>query len=81
MNDIETRMRELMQSQREEMGYDYGASMQEAWENGMGMYDNDGLLESQKFDSEGVPILDPYVFGEYIYVMARPYAYRFLRKR
>ena len=65
MNDIEDQMRQVLQAQKEEMGHDYGASLQEAWENGMGMYDDDNLPyeERQKFDNEGVPIFDAYIFG------------------
>lgn len=53
-----------MQAQREELESEYGQSMREAWESGMGQYDGDTLPDVMKFDDEGVPILDAYAFGK-----------------
>ncbi|THH09396.1 hypothetical protein EW145_g2051 [Phellinidium pouzarii] len=58
----EAELKQLMQAQREEHDLDYGSSMQEAWESGMGLYDNDNLPEGTKFDDEGIPQLGSYVF-------------------
>lgn len=56
----EAEYNQLMSAQRDEL--DYGASMQAAWENGLGQYDD---LDSQpKFDSDGIPLLGDYEFGE-----------------
>lgn len=57
-------MRQVLQNQYEDIQNDYGTSLQEAWENGMGMYDNTPFEENQKFDNEGIPIFDAYEFGE-----------------
>ncbi|KAM6502067.1 hypothetical protein JOM56_002044 [Amanita muscaria] len=58
----EAEINQLMSAQRDEL--DYGASMQEAWENGIGDFSNDTQLPSTfiRFDDEGLPILDDYVF-------------------
>lgn len=59
----EAEFNQMMNTQREESDDDYGALMQQAWENGIGDYREDGLAEPQKFDNEGLPILGEYVFG------------------
>lgn len=57
----EAEYNQLMSAQRDE-DYDYGASMQAAWENGLGQYDE---FDSQpKFDTDGIPLLGDYKFGE-----------------
>ena len=48
-----------MSAQRDEL--DYGESMQEAWENGIGDYEP--REDHIKFDDEGLPILGDYLFG------------------
>lgn len=53
-----------MQAQREELELEYGQSMREAWESGLGQYDGDILPEVMEFDDEGVPLLDAYTFGK-----------------
>ncbi|KAI5123688.1 hypothetical protein M0805_001716 [Coniferiporia weirii] len=59
----EAEFNQLMQAQREDLDLGYDASMREAWENGMGSYDPNSLFEQgMKFDEEGVPQLEPYVF-------------------
>ncbi|TFK23956.1 peroxisome targeting signal receptor [Coprinopsis marcescibilis] len=60
----ESEFSQLMEAQRDERQYDYGASMQEAWESGIGDFQHIGSDKAMKFDPEGVPILDPYVFEE-----------------
>jgi peroxin-5 len=53
-----------MSSQRDELDHDYGGAMQQAWESGVGEF-QENTLGSQplKFDNEGLPILGEYVFG------------------
>ena len=55
----EAEYNQLMSSTREELDYDYGASIEDEWV--------DGLTDekaSTRFDEEGLPILGDYVFGE-----------------
>jgi peroxin-5 len=55
-----------MSSQRDELETDYGTSMQQAWENGLGDLSSDTAHGDRlEFDDEGIPMLDPYVFGQY----------------
>jgi len=54
----EAEYNQLMNSQRED--FDYGSVMQEAWENGVGDYDD--TLLGLKFDEEGIPSLGDYAF-------------------
>lgn len=54
-----------MSSQREDLDHDYGASMQQAWESGIGDFQESGLGEKpMRFDNEGLPVLGLYVFGQ-----------------
>ncbi|KIP05602.1 hypothetical protein PHLGIDRAFT_108068 [Phlebiopsis gigantea 11061_1 CR5-6] len=51
----EAQYKDLMDSQRGDLDFDYGASMEESW--------RDGTLDDMlKFDDEGLPILEPYIF-------------------
>lgn len=50
-----------MHERDEELQTDYGTSMQQAWESGVGNFE---VPEGMKFDGEGIPILGGYVFGE-----------------
>lgn len=60
----EAQFNQLMNSQRDELEADYGASMQKAWENGLGDFSMDSASgEKIEFNDEGVPELGPYVFG------------------
>ena len=59
----EAELHSFLQSQREDTDPDYGATLREAWERGMGQYDGDTMPEAMRFDDEGVPILGPYTFG------------------
>jgi hypothetical protein len=56
----------MMSSQREDdLDYDFGASMQEAFQAG----DQGGFQDKiphQMFDEEGLPILTPYSFGKFL---------------
>ncbi|EJD03103.1 TPR-like protein [Fomitiporia mediterranea MF3/22] len=58
----EAELQSFLQSQREDTDFDYGATLREAWENGVGQYDGDSMAGAMKFDDEGVPVLGPYVF-------------------
>jgi peroxin-5 len=43
---------------------DYGGTMQQAWENGLGDFEENTFgARPLKFDDEGLPILGEYVFG------------------
>ncbi len=58
----EAQFNQMMNSQREDLDFDYGGMMQNAWEGGMG--DSDYSFEpAMQFDEEGLPILGDYVFG------------------
>ncbi|KAK2464215.1 hypothetical protein APHAL10511_003672 [Amanita phalloides] len=58
----EAEFSQLMSSQRDEL--DYGASMQEAWESGLGDFSVDDQSSEQyiPFDGEGLPIMLDYTF-------------------
>jgi peroxin-5 len=58
----EAEFNELMNTQRDDGNWDYATAMQSAWEEGRAELD-DTLAHNLKFDPEGLPILDPYVFG------------------
>ncbi|KNZ77103.1 Peroxisomal targeting signal receptor [Termitomyces sp. J132] len=59
----EAEFNRLMSDQRDELDHDYGATTQNAWENGVGDYSGTNLGEQPlKFDAEGIPILGEYVF-------------------
>lgn len=60
----EAQFNQLMNAQRDNLETDYGASMQQAWESGLGDFSSDSVPgERIEFDDEGVPMLGPYVFG------------------
>ncbi len=69
----EAEFNQLMNAQREDGEWDYSAAMQHAWEEGAAPLD-DTFAHSLKFDQEGLPILDPYVFGSF----SLPYNFPFL---
>jgi peroxin-5 len=50
-----------MNAQRDELE-DYGTDMQNSWEGGLGNYDDN---ISMQFDTEGIPLLGPYLFGRF----------------
>jgi peroxin-5 len=58
----EAEFKQLMNTQREDGEWDYSTAMQRAWEEGAEGAD-DTFSQNLKFDHEGFPILDPYVFG------------------
>ena len=58
----EAEFNELMNKQREEGGWDYSTGMQNVWEGGVPQLD-DTFTHNLTFDQDGIPILDPYVFG------------------
>lgn len=52
----EAQYKELMDSQRGDLDFDYGTALEESWKEGM--FDS-----MQKLDDDGLPILEPYTFG------------------
>ncbi len=58
----EAEFNQLMNAQREDGEWDYSAAMQHAWGEGATSLDD---TFSHKFDDEGFPILDSYVFGSF----------------
>ena len=60
----EAEFSQLMNAQRDELD-DYGSAMQQAWEGGVGNYQEGTHAEnSVRFDAEGIPMLGDYVFGK-----------------
>ncbi|KJA27897.1 hypothetical protein HYPSUDRAFT_130657 [Hypholoma sublateritium FD-334 SS-4] len=57
----EAEFSQLMNTQRDELE-DYGSNMQNAWEGGIGNFEDTLGGNSMKFDGEGLPILGDYVF-------------------
>ena len=57
----EAEFNQLMNAQREDDDWDYSTAMQLDWESGHQL--GDTFARSLKFDHEGFPVLDPYVFG------------------
>ncbi len=57
----EAQFNQMMSSQREELDFDYGGMMQNAWE-GMGQDFN--TEPAMQFDDQGIPLLGDYVFGQ-----------------
>ena len=53
----EAEFNQLMNSQDDD--FDYGADMQSAWESGLSDFGGG----SARFDEQGLPILEPYNFG------------------
>ena len=73
----EAEFNQLMTSQREDdLDYDFGAAMQEAFQNG-DHGDSQNKTSHQMFDDEGLPILTAYSFGEWKFHvgMCLPIAY------
>lgn len=60
----EAEFNQLMNAHREDGEWDFSAAMQRNWEEGAASSD-DMLAHNVKFDPEGFPILDPYVFGAF----------------
>ncbi|KDR75164.1 hypothetical protein GALMADRAFT_249106 [Galerina marginata CBS 339.88] len=58
----EAEFSQLMNTQRDELE-DYGAGMQDAWEGGIGNYD-ESFGQPIKFDGEGIPLLGEYAFEQ-----------------
>ncbi|KAF8135431.1 TPR-like protein [Boletus edulis] len=57
----ESEFNQLMTAQREELEYDYGGVMKNAWESGMGEFTG-STTNNPKFDEFGYPILTEYAF-------------------
>ncbi|KAL0578294.1 Peroxisomal membrane signal receptor PTS1 [Marasmius crinis-equi] len=57
----EAEFNQLMNAQRDELEYDYGSAMQQAWENG-GSFPETLADKALQFDKDGLPILDVYKF-------------------
>lgn len=60
----EAQFSQLMNAQRDELD-EYGTNMQNSWEGGLG---NHGELKPMQFDTEGIPLLGDYIFGEISYI-------------
>ncbi|KAH8990526.1 peroxisome targeting signal receptor [Lactarius akahatsu] len=60
----EAEFNQLMNAQREEGEWEYSSSMQRAWDEGVAADLDDSFTHNMKFDHEGLPILDPYVFEQ-----------------
>jgi hypothetical protein len=61
----EAEFNQWMNAHREDSDWNYSAAMQHAWEEGAAESD-DSFVHSMTFDLEGLPILDPYVFGLFL---------------
>jgi peroxin-5 len=70
----EAEFNQLMNTQREDGEWDISGAMQRSWEEGITSWE-DTFAHSLKFDHEGFPILDPYVFGSF----SLPYNFLFYR--
>lgn len=65
----ESEFNQLMSSQRDEINHDYGAVMQETWENGIRTFPGTTMESTGlQFDSEGIPILREYTFGNMVVI-------------
>ncbi|KAG6866740.1 hypothetical protein C0991_011399 [Blastosporella zonata] len=65
MSKWEAEFNQQMSDQRDELDHDYGASMQNAWESGIGDFDETTIGEPPlKFDTEGIPVLGEYIFEQ-----------------
>ncbi|KAK7035448.1 Peroxisomal membrane signal receptor PTS1 [Paramarasmius palmivorus] len=59
----EAEFNQLMNAQRDELDYDYGSVMQEAWENGQkGITETVPGDKPLQFGEDGLPVLEPYTF-------------------
>ena len=70
----EAEFNQLMNTQREDGEWDMDAAFQRTWAEGVTSW-GDTFTHSLKFDDEGFPILDPYVFGSF----SLPYNFPFLQ--
>jgi len=59
----EAEFNQLMNAQRDDGEWEHSTAMQRAWEEGIAAESDDSFTHNMKFDQEGLPILDPYVFG------------------
>ncbi|KAA1476078.1 TPR-like protein [Dentipellis sp. KUC8613] len=59
----EAQFNQMMNGQRDDLDYDYGAGMSEAWQSGVGEWRHTSD-DSIKFDHEGLPMLEPYAFEQ-----------------
>lgn len=64
----EAEFNELMNKQRDEGEWDYSTAMQNAWEEGAALLD-DTFARNLNFDQDGIPMLDPYVFGSFLLLL------------
>lgn len=60
----EAEFNELMNGQRDDGEWEYSTAMQHAWEDSITQLD-DVFSRNLTFDQDGIPILDPYVFGSF----------------
>jgi len=60
----EAEFNQLMEHNRD---FDYAEDMEAAWKGGLGDFGNDFQApDAIKYNDEGIPLLDPYKFGEYL---------------
>jgi len=52
-------------NEQDEGKWDYSTAMQNAWEEGITQLDNT-FTHNLTFDQDGIPMLDPYVFGLFL---------------
>ena len=60
----EAEFNQIMSAQRDEVDLDYGQDMLNAWDQGLGDYD-EGRYPALKYTEAGLPLLGDYVFGTY----------------
>ncbi|OAX33288.1 TPR-like protein [Rhizopogon vinicolor AM-OR11-026] len=58
----ESQFNQLMGRDREELDRDYSEAMQEAWNDGLGNFNQSAQSLDSKFTDDGIPILPEYVF-------------------
>ncbi|KAL5485106.1 PEX5 [Sanghuangporus weigelae] len=71
----EADLQRYLQSERKDIDFDnldYGAALREAWENGLGKFDDDAMPPGMKFNDEGVPLLEHYAFDNENKYLASP---------
>ena len=75
----EAQFNQMMNAEREDLDFDYGKTMQDAWDD---MNDSDYAVEPQiQFDEQGLPILEEYVFGACFPMSTRERALTLLLQR
>ena len=65
MQKLEAEYQQLMQANKENLDFDYGASIREAFGDDLGSF-TQAFPDGTKFNDEGIPQLPPYEFGKYM---------------